>query len=238
MDSVRLRIEQELPNFKTPNSFQLKETYLLPPPSTVIGMIHTACGYTVYNEMDVSIQGKYISKVNDMFTKYEFNPSVKFEAGRHQLSAGGVGITRGVGTCELLSELELIIHIIPKDQSIIKDIEKAFTIPWEFISLGRREDIAVIKEVKAVNINSKILNDDIELDNNYCAYIPESIINEGQRGTMFNLNKNYEIVSHGKKNNIKTFRKWDKVKVFYSSYLKAKGNNVLIDNDGILVFAV
>ena len=45
--------------------------------------------------MEVSIQGKYHSKVNDLFTRYEFKPEMKFESGRHQLETNGFGIGRG-----------------------------------------------------------------------------------------------------------------------------------------------
>ncbi len=72
MKAIRLKLYQNLVNYKKPTSFQLKETYPLPPYSTVSGMIHYACGFTEYKEMEISIQGKYHSKVNDLYTRYEF----------------------------------------------------------------------------------------------------------------------------------------------------------------------
>ena len=123
-----------------------------------------------------SVQGKYLSKVNDLYTRYEFKPGTTFEAGRHQLEVNGFGISRGVATCELLTEVELLIHIIPEDQSIIEEIENAFKFPIEFPSLGRREDLVIINEVKVVNVNEKVLDEDIELDKNYTAYIPEKCL--------------------------------------------------------------
>ncbi|WP_086283955.1 CRISPR-associated protein Cas5 [Candidatus Enterococcus wittei] len=38
----------------------LRETYPLPPLSTVIGMVHKLCGYQEYESMDISIQGNYL----------------------------------------------------------------------------------------------------------------------------------------------------------------------------------
>lgn len=76
MKAIRVRLWQDLVNFKKPTSFQLKETYPLPPYSTVIGMVHTLCGFTSYHEMKISIQGKYFSKVNDLATRYEFKMAV------------------------------------------------------------------------------------------------------------------------------------------------------------------
>ena len=40
MKGVRIEAYQNLVNYRKPTSFQLKESYPLPPYSTVIGMIH------------------------------------------------------------------------------------------------------------------------------------------------------------------------------------------------------
>lgn len=250
MKAVRVKLEQELVNYKTPTSFQLKETYPLPPYSTVIGMVHSLCGYKEYKEMKISIQGKYLSKVNDLYTRYEFKPGMAFEEGRHQLETSGFGICRGVATAELLTEVELLIHIIPEEQLLVEEIEKAFLTPLEFPSLGRREDLVVIKEVKIVNINEKKLENDIELENNYTAFIPEtmlenaSIVLKGgvsgkQRGTRFNLNKNYEKTNYGSGKKPKVFRKWKKVQVVYSSKIVAvEDESILVDDEENIIFAV
>ncbi len=70
--AIRLKLYQNMVNYKKPTSFQLKETYPLPPYSTIIGMVHNLCDYKEYKEMEVSVQGKYHSKVNDLYTRYEF----------------------------------------------------------------------------------------------------------------------------------------------------------------------
>lgn len=251
MKAVSVKLEQELVNYKIPTSFQLKETYPLPPYSTVIGMIHSLCGYEEYKEMEISIQGKYLSKVNDLYTRYEFKPEMTFEEGRHQLETSGFGICRGVASAELLTEVDLLIHIIPKDQSLLQEIEKAFLSPVEFPSLGRREDLVIIKEVKTVNIHEKNLESDIELDDNNTAYIPEFMLKNAsiklkggalgirQRGTRFNLNKNYEKTNYGTDKNPKIFRKWKKVQVVYSSKIVAiEDESILVDDDQNIIFAV
>ena len=50
-------------NYKVATSFQLKETYPLPPYSTVIGMVHSLCDFKEYHPMKISISGNYFSKV-------------------------------------------------------------------------------------------------------------------------------------------------------------------------------
>ena len=216
MKAIRLMLYQNMVNYRKPTSFQLKETYPLPPPSTVIGMVHNLCGYTDYHEMDVSIQGKYHSKVNDLYTRYEFKNAMKYEAGRHQLETGGYGISRGVATVELLTDVELLLHILPKDQSIVEEIEKAFLYPKEYPSLGRREDLVYIKEVKVVNIHEVIMENDVNLPRKFCAYIPvdqlkkEDVVLKKEidtAGTRYKLAKNYVLTEMGTRG---VFRKWNK----------------------------
>ena len=74
MKSIRLKLKQNLVNYRFPTSFQLRETYPLPPYSTVIGMVHNTCNYTEYKPMKISVQGKYHSKVNDLKYFYSFSP--------------------------------------------------------------------------------------------------------------------------------------------------------------------
>lgn len=239
MKAIRVKLSQNMVNYRKPTSFQLKETYPLPPPSTVIGMVHYLCGFTEYHEMDVSIQGKYYSKVNDLYTRYEFKNAMKYDEKRHQLEAGGYGISRGVATIELLTDVELLLHILPKDQSLIETIKKAFLYPREYPSLGRREDLALIEEVKVVDIYEEELNSSINLDK-FNAYVPLQIIKEGSvetlgeikvSGTRYKLNKDYKLVNYGNKRYPKIFRKWNKVDVVYAGNLRAKRRKkVLIDD--------
>ena len=102
--------------------------------------------------MQISVQGKYHSKVNDLATRYEFKNGMTYDSTRHQLKVGDYGISIGVSNVELLSEVELLIHIVPEDQSLVEEIYNAFKTPREYISLGRREDLVVIDEVKVVEI--------------------------------------------------------------------------------------
>ena len=150
MKAIKLRLYQNMANYKVATSFQLKETYPLPPYSTVIGMVHSLCDFKEYHPMKISISGNYFSKVNDLYTRYEFKNGNSFEKGRHQIDVNGLGVNRGVATAELLVDVNLIIHIIPENQSeeFLNLIFEAFKYPREYPSLGRREDIVVIDEVK------------------------------------------------------------------------------------------
>lgn len=247
MRGIRLRLFQEIANYKKPASFQLKETYPLPPYSTVIGMIHNMCKYTTYHPMQVSIQGKYFSKVNDLFTRYEFKNGMTYDKTRHQLKVNNFGISRGIGTAELLVDVELMLHIVPEDQSLVDEIYDSLKMPFEYSSLGRREDLAVIKEVKVVEIQEKHIKDSEELSCGYGAYIPVSYLNDNieidsidgiaYSGTCYRLNKNYELINYGAANSPKVFRKWETVEVIYAHNVTMKFESTFYkDEENYFVF--
>ncbi len=263
MKAVRLHLFQDLVNYRKPISFQIKESYPLPPYSTIIGMVHNMCRYTEYQKMDISVQGKYTSKVNDLYTRYEFKSGYKFDKTRHQFNVDGIGITRGISTTELLSQVELIIHIKPENEEQVREIYEAFKNPWEYPSLGRREDLVIIKSVDLVDIELHSLEKDKYLSRDMYAYIPlkysensKDKINKGfnyldnsifvsngssivgkKRGTKYLINKDYEFVNYGNNKNHKNIRVWNKIEVLYTSNIYADSDyEILQDNMGDMVF--
>ena len=251
MKAVKLKLYQNMVNYKVPTSFQLKESYPLPPYSTVIGMVHSLCDFKEYKPMKISISGNYFSKVNDLYTRYEFKNGNPFEMGRHQLNVNGYGINRGVATAELLVDVNLTIHIIPEDQSeeFLNTIFEAFKYPREYPSLGRREDIVLIKDVKIVDVEKKKLEKDLSNGEDDFAYIPvnfiqEKLVNYGDKkngmniyGTRYELTKNYILNNIGTKSKSKMIRSWEKEEVIYSSNIKGfKRREVPVDTDNEIVF--
>lgn len=253
MKSIRLKLKQNLVNYRFPTSFQLRETYPLPPYSTVIGMIHNTCDYTEYKPMKISVQGKYHSKVNDLKYFYSFFPE-KNEKNRDYIFVVGeknkTGIYKSPLYEELLSDVELVIHIVPEDENLVEEIFNAFKTPREYISLGRREDLVVVDEVKIVEISEEIIEDEnLRIDKDYRAYVPVEIIDDEKifvegsidtiqhKGTMYNLTKDYISVNYGDAKSPKFFRKWNKIKVHYVSNIVASQiREVTIDEDRYMVF--
>ena len=90
MKAIRLHCFQNLANYKKPSSFIIKETYPLPPYSTIIGMIHAACGFKRYHRMKLSIQGTNQGTIPeedaDMQIIYEAlkNPPMYLSLGRYE----------------------------------------------------------------------------------------------------------------------------------------------------------
>ena len=238
MKAIRVKLYQESANYRKPTSFKVKETYPLPPYSTVIGMVHSLCGYKEYKEMQISVQGKNFSRVENLYRIYEFG-NQKLDPKRHNIEVDGLGITAGVATIEILTDIELLIHIIPEDQSLLAEIKQAFENPAEFTSLGRREDLAVILEVKEVEVKTGTV-EEIKQNKDYSAYIPIKYLKEKEKDTRLGyrerLTKNYEVQKITSK---KTFRKWHKEDVLYSSSIDILDEEkILVDDDKNQVFAI
>lgn len=240
--AIRLKLYQNLVNYKKPTSFQLKESYPLPPYSTVSGMIHSICGFQEYKPMNISIQGKHHCKVNDLYTRYEFAGGT-YEKDRHNVKlkseedGKSYGAIRGVATAELLVDVELLIHIQPENEDLIEIIYEGLKNPKEYISLGRREDLVRVDELKIVGIKEEELEESKSLT--YDAYIPIDMFNKNSftsNATIYNINKRYDLVSI-KKNVYE--RKWQKVQVVHGVMSRneiAEESIVYRDEDNNLVF--
>ena len=113
--AIRLQCFQNLVNYRKPTSFIIKETFPLPPYSTVLGMIHAACGFKEFHPMKLSIQGTNSGTISELYTRYSFN-GAKYEEGRHQICVDDgekYGVFRGIANVELICENHMVIHIIP-----------------------------------------------------------------------------------------------------------------------------
>lgn len=238
MKAIKIIARQTLASYRKPSSLQIKESYPLPPYSTVIGMIHFACGFENYVDMNISIQGKYFSKINEMYTRYEFKPGY-YDSSRHQIKTItneniSTGITVGPANIELLTNIELVIHVQPEDNNLIQTICDGLKMPKEYLSLGRREDLLIIEEIKIVDIDENRISKNIKLK--YDAYIPTNRLEEddvNSNATVYKLNKKYSI-------NAKTkLRFWEEqiyVKHLSQNSTINEGTNVNLDEDNDLVF--
>lgn len=79
--ALRIRLSQSSANYRREETMENKMTYPLPPISTVIGALHAACGYTDYQEMHVSIQGKFASMHKEPYMDYCFLNSTMDDRG-------------------------------------------------------------------------------------------------------------------------------------------------------------
>lgn len=241
MKTIRLTAYQNMPSYRKPTSFILKESYPLPPYSSILGMIHAACGFNHYVDMDISVQGRYYSSTSELYIKYEFGNGTKYENGRHNVKLTGkdkeYGIIRGTGNIEVLVDVELLIHIRPHDEDVINTIVQGLLYPKNYLALGRWEDLIRIDMVEVVEVQDRSLNRSVSLA--YDAYIPREIEKRfdedeiGFTGTIYKLNKKYFIDPKTK------MRKWDKQIVARYATRGSQinsGENVQLDSDENLVF--
>lgn len=211
--AIRIQCFQNLVNYRKPTSFIIKESYPLPPYSTVLGMIHAACGFTEFHPMRLSIQGTNTGSVSELYTRYSFSDGTKYEEGRHQISVkdGGkeYGVFRGVAHTELICNNHMVIHIVPSDEDFEK-VYQSLKNPPVYLSLGRYEDILDIEKIEVVGVHEA----DDETDSKMDIYIPvNSDVDVGETlATIYTLTKEYEITKQG-------LRRWKadggKVKAYY-----------------------
>lgn len=223
--AIRIECYQNMPNYKRPASIEFKESFKLPPYSTVIGMIHKVCDFTAYKPMQISIQGNSKSIVGDMYTRYFFTPN-KCEGDRTYFAIinkedkkdkdkdknkkdknDETGLIRGTGVAELIVDVNLIIHIVPEDESLFDEILKGLKNPSIYPALGRHEDILKIENVKPVELEE---TDTVRIYND--SYIPLKYFSKEDNiiGTVYSLNKEFNKTTP---NSIRTWK--EKVKVKY-----------------------
>lgn len=196
-----------MPNYRKPASFLVRESYPLPPYSSVIGMIHAACGFDKYHDMQISIQGEYASEVSDLATMYNFG--IPYDASRHQAKVKNDkgkydGINSGPKSVHLLTDVKLVIHIVPSEEDYFDIILNGLVNPINYLSLGRHEDIVRIDDVKLVDLEEFDSEDEAETMK-FDAYVPLYNLDNDAIGTIYKLTKKFSI---DKKTNQ---RNWDQV---------------------------
>lgn len=237
LKAIRLKIFQPTANYRMPYDFDTRESYPLPPYSTVIGMIHKLCGFKGYHPMQISVSGSYASTTRNMFTSYQYGALPKNRVG--VITVQGQHIGKGVSHVQLLIDVNLTIYIVPDEDSDFDLIYEALKYPKEYPNLGRHEDDAIFEAVDIVNLEQKELDEDMKVETGF--YIPAwdvqklDLLQEngmGLRGTSFKINKTYELVKQGKQ----MYRKWQRIPVIYASQFTAlEGEDVLMDQNNQLV---
>lgn len=204
MKVLKLKLFQENACYKKPFAFKLHETYPLPPYSTVKGMLHSILEAKEYIPMNVSIQGEYESIFNSYNTTYFYKANE---------------VTTMPLNTHMLYNVKLIIHV-KAEMDVLEKIINNIRFSKEYLSLGRREDLVNIEEIKLIEIEEIKLefddeDDDIqesEFNNGIYfrmpMYVPKNNkIKSKLSGVNYRLNWKYKV-----KNDI---RQWEKLDVLY-----------------------
>lgn len=95
MKALRIEIKQSQAHYRRAETMRNRLTYPLPPFSTIIGALHNACGFTSYQPMDISVQGKYGAMQREPYVNHAVLDSVMDDRGilvklknPHMISAG------------------------------------------------------------------------------------------------------------------------------------------------------
>lgn len=148
MRALRLDLFQETVCYKKPFALKISETYPLPPYSTVNGMLHKLLDAKEYIPINISIQGSYESIVNNYQTTYFYKKKEVTTMPMNQ---------------HMLLNVKLIIHINAQDDILDKIYERFLNLD-EHLSLGRKEDLVRIDDIKFVDVQKYEVDNDGEED--------------------------------------------------------------------------
>lgn len=196
MRAIRLKIKQPTANYRVEMYFKNRYSYPLPPYSTVIGMLHNLCGFKEYHKMRLAVQGKFASTTmtlnnyyyGGIYAKDRKNTTVvEHKNGRKE------NITRGKELTELLTDIELVIYIVPENEEDFDVIYENCKNPSRITVLGRAEDVADFEKVEIVELEPQ---DDSEYSFFGNAWVPTNLL-RNCNGTIYNVNKKYTINQKG-----------------------------------------
>ncbi len=214
--AIRLQCFQNLVNYRKPSSFIIKETFPLPPYSTVLGMIHAACEFREFHPMKVSVQGENSGTISELYTRYSFSKGAKYEEGRHQICVEDdklYGVYKGIANVELICENHMVIHIVPSEEDF-DTVYRGLKNPPRYLSLGRYEDLLDVERVDIVNVHKE---EDVVVKQNIYVPIPEDEAEKerlvgNQSSTIYTLTREYEKT---KQNMRRWKREGGRIKAYY-----------------------
>ncbi|MGB9934625.1 CRISPR-associated protein Cas5 [Thermodesulfovibrio sp. Kuro-1] len=198
MKAVRIKLYQNMVNYRKELSYGYVQTYPLPTPSMVKGMAHSLLNLNKYHNLKISIQGNYSSVVTNMQKVYKFDrvrddKKREFIDPRPRIYAGGQRVlNQGIMFVDEIVDMELILHISFDDEGLNDKLLEA--LKQKTVILGRNEDIARVdfEDTSLVDILS--FSDEYRLPYNiYLA--PELCKKEQLEGTCYRLPFYYEPVN-------------------------------------------
>lgn len=231
MKALRLKLYQNLVNYRREMSYGYVQTYPLPTPSMVKGMAHSLLELAEYNNLKISIQGNFDSVTTNMQKVFKFDrsPDARPE-NPYIINLGGSLKTakHGVQFVDLIVNMYLLLHIAFDDELLTERLYDA--VKKKTVVLGRNEDIASVDFRETYLFDTIESSDEIRFQ--YNAYLTSAICQAEQiSGTHYRLPFFYEKVDS-----------WDDKRIFKfaDAVYVAKGNKIenapfLKDSEGDLI---
>lgn len=199
MQALRLSLYQQQAVFRNPISSEVVETYPLPPPSTVLGLLSTMLQRTFEpGDINISISGSYDALIRDYQWYKKSSIPKPYPIMVH-----------------ILQDVNLLLHITAyQNTELLDKIKQAFTTPQRYLYLGRAEDVLKVENIKLVDIKTKNIEAKESISINKAIYLSgifmQNISNRGipyWLGTF--LHQNEITVHSGKNPETKMIRNFD-----------------------------
>ncbi len=206
IEVLKVKLHQHTAVYRNPVTSEVIESYALPPPSTIIGFIHSLLKKMEPdpNSMNVSIQGEYSALLRDYQWYKKYDERIK--------SFGQKPYPILVHT---LYDVSLVLHFyFPESyQDMGKEVERLLLVPPYFPYIGRAEDLVKIEEVSWRKCQVE------EREKGYLrlpAYIPEVMAARFQlRGVPYKLSGYYRYTPITAKKETKFIRDFDWLNLQY-----------------------
>jgi CRISPR-associated protein Cas5t len=202
MRVVKLKLYQNLCNYRREGSFGYVQTYPLPTPSMIKGMAHSLLGLNEYKPLKISIKGESDGVVTNIQKVYKFGRDPKNRPQNPYIVMIGNSektATHGMMFVDLHINVRLIIHIHFDEENLNEELVNK--IKEATVVLGRNEDIARIDEAKLVEVKEPT---ERRVKTRYPMYvIPDSLIEK--TGTAFRLPFYYQNVESFDENRVFKF---------------------------------
>ncbi len=231
MRAVRIKLYQNMVNYRRELSYGYVQTYPLPTPSMVKGMAHSLLDLDHYHGLKISIQGKFETVVTNMQKVYKFDrdrasrPNNPYDV---EIGSSKKTATHGVMFVDEIVDMNLLLHIAFDDENLNNQLLGA--IRQKTVILGRNEDIARVDFEDTRLVEILPFNEEYRLPYNMY-FTPEICKNEQLEGTYYRLPFYYEPVSSF--NDKRIFKYVDTVYIARGN--KIQYSNITVDDNGDIV---
>ncbi|MGK9475602.1 type I-B CRISPR-associated protein Cas5b [Melioribacter sp. OK-6-Me] len=263
MHLLRIRIYQPNAHYRLPFAYQRRQTYPLPPYSTVIGFLINALGIwdqrdNFYNEgiknLKISLAGKFDSKI----TEYVWFRNMSKKAHNSRFHYPGNRVNNGTVEhpggqspmrIDVLNDVHLLLYLGHESIDVLKRIGEELSDPanrLEILHLGRAEDWIVLEEEPKLLDDSQIVYEHNGGNFNHFFWIPQKfyiheneiwkqIDYDGFEGLLYNLPTFSTIEGYEDNYNRHGRRTFDYVKTKLNDGLII-GHKLMIDKELTLPF--
>ncbi len=234
MNALKVKLHQQSAVYRNPATAEVVETYPLPPPSTIIGLIHSMLGISNQEpgSINVSIQGDYKAIYRDYQWYKQYSDKKKNTWENRPKPV----------TVHTLFDVDMLLHFYFPNAAICSKVKSCFENPPYYPYLGRAEDlikIDVAEPPRMVNITHQKIESAYTKRGAYLRLEEAKRLN--LRGVLYHLPswlKEYQKVYVGKDEIYLRDFVWEALQYIESgSYIESdESAEIVVDEDGDFVW--